>query len=759
MEPNSRDLGLFQDTVLPNGEYNWQRVVVEEKWRSEVKWDQRLDFGDHDERSGKGQRMVESPGDGSGQVARALNGRRDLWTPPPGRESKLAVVKSGLSYDIRAYKGEQKPSRLYDEDDEELRYKIPPEDVSCEKDKDLEEERQKVIRSQVVRKSTTVGERWSSLEQLGASPGTKNSAEAGRSYSNGFALCFDSPSPGRRRTLVDPQNVDTEQINFAAARQQFLELEKTNPRQLLLGNQTPALSSQGPQGLRSVYRRDECQGPITQRETSLANPHNQGRLGGSQERTDLVWPTQGPTTSHGQATPRPDTAGGNLASSFGKQPQHGRVSRRHSGDPLDLVTGGPDPAEDYETPIEREIRLSREREEDHWRERGITRVNPREELVEIPSSSFLLAAVSSSPASSRKGKEKPLFTFYIQREVEQETKREEALQKEGRVPGTYDKGTHQELAERRKVYEQEVETPPPSQGRGKRLGQELLDGEDPPAGRDFAPWSHHRGGGTENQNGRQSPESCSPSSAPEAGQAQLRKERPLFNRRSAMAHQQMAPPGRGLPGRPGSENPTEELAMVRKEHFAVPVQKLKFSFSGDPEPPKARRKERQPMPGSAREELYTLKTWRPRTSALIDQEIQEALEREMELQEQRRKARLSPEVVPDSRFSSQSSAASGVAGSYSMSISPVFSPTSPPLGRAFSGRVSDKLDLKAGHSPSMRRREDGKYAGIELEDEIDTEVVRSTKAICCRGVLAQMWESGQIHKRENDDSEADHGQD
>ncbi|KAJ7308283.1 hypothetical protein JRQ81_008812 [Phrynocephalus forsythii] len=693
-ENKQEDVGLFQDRDFPNGKLNRHRVEVQEGMRREVPGEKSLDSEDHRKEAGEGCGMMEAPGDGSGWEARTLNGGKDLWTPGLGRESKLEVVKSGSSYDIRAYKGERKPSRLYgEEEEEERRYKIPLGDASPGRVQELEEERQEVIRSQAVKRRNTVAEKWGSPS--GEAPGATLSRPAG------FAHCFDSPSTagGGRRAPADPQKVDTEQIQFAATRQQFLELEKANPGVVLWG------APWGPPKMaRGVHRGEEGQEFLSQREAPHSDTPHRGRLGGSPERTERAWQTRGPTSS-GQAATCPDTAGGDLASGSGKAPQEAGRS------PRDLVAGGPGPTEGTETPIKREIRLGREREEDHRRERRLPRTHSREELVEIPVRPLLLAAAGSSSqlvssSSSGKGKEKPLVSFCIQKEVEQDKKREEELRKEGRLPGGpwADKGSRQEPAQQqqqqqqlqRKVsFEQEVVVvePPPN-------------GEGPPA-----PGSHD----TEGPGGRGAPEPARTSLDTEAGRGPLgEKEWPLAQPRPPTTTRRPMDPG----------SPTEGPSAT---------QKLQVYPPGSQEGPNGRQETSRATAGRpAREELYTLRTWRPRTSALIDREIQEALDRERELQEQRRKTGLAC-PVDSPPFSSQSSVASGVAGSYSVAGSPVFSPTSPPLGRAASGT----------------------YAGIELEDEIDTEVVMSTKAICRRGFLAQMWESGQILKTEDDGPDGD----
>uniref|UniRef100_A0A8C6YM13 Mitotic spindle positioning n=1 Tax=Nothoprocta perdicaria TaxID=30464 RepID=A0A8C6YM13_NOTPE len=133
-----------------------------------------------------------------------------------------------------------------------------------------------------------------------------------------------------------------------------------------------------------------------------------------------------------------------------------------------------------ETPIEREIRLAMEREETLWKERGIPRPSSSSELVEIHTKPLLSVSLSALPG--RKGKDKGRPSFYVQREIEQETKREEDLKRQGRLLGSYERGPRQELEQRRRVFQPDEAPPrgssapepaprPKPQGRWPRAGR------------------------------------------------------------------------------------------------------------------------------------------------------------------------------------------------------------------------------------------------------------------------------------------------
>ncbi|KAG8126820.1 hypothetical protein E2320_022079 [Naja naja] len=727
--------------------------------RPEVKEGEILDLGQHELKVENGWKMLDPTEDQSPCMTKSINGKTDHWTPPPDRESKLEVLRSGSHYDIRAYKGEKKPSRLYEEDEEELQYKIPSKNVSPEIAKELENERQEIIRRQVVRKSNTMAEKWSSMNELEAidtSSLGKVTREARKNNpTTSFALCFDNPSPDWTIIPVNPENIDTEQINFAAARQQFLALEKTNPKMLL----DPKRHVPPPRELKATshaYGSKEPQNPEMPRNDKELGEYSQLRENSIGE--DLLIVPQREASSYSGTT---SLSAEKMPSGLGVDMSTGNVNERTfkkvSGNPL-AQSQGPAKESEFsnETPIEREIRLAMEREENLWKERGIQRISSRDDLVEIRSKPLLSSPVSS-PASSRKGKDKPLISFYVQREIEQEAKREEDLQKEGRLLGMYDRGLRQELAERRKIFEREEEEAPlPSLCKQKKQEEllETLHGDsstlrcnvDPPGER------------IASQNVNWSSEIHRPSAVPTLGKKTPGNEPPLKTCSTASSPK-MDFPSQCPPCSQDLKAPRDKF-VLKKQHWAIPVHKLQFSFPEDQRPQSLQRNKHKPQKPAPREELYTVKTWRPRTSILIDQEIQDALQRELELQEQRRKSSLTVQELPSSRVSSQSSAASGDTGRYSVSSSPVFVPnspvrlpTSPILYRPSMTTDSPESNFRRCQSPiqsRIRPKEDGKYAGIELNDEIDTEVVKSIKPICRRSALAQLWETGQIQNIDDD---------
>ncbi|NXV61104.1 MISP protein, partial [Molothrus ater] len=602
------------------------------------------------------------------------------------------------------------------DDEEQDLYRVPPPNISPEKARELEDERKEVIRSQAMRKSSTIAERWSSMDELGSISSQAEGRHTG-SVPTSFAIWFDKPSPGRAATPVDPENIDTEQINFSAARQQFLMLEKTNPGSFF----SPGQQAMSPRP-ESVTKasREEWHSP----EMATKGTRGYSSAGASsQSGTDKsVYQVYGVTSNE----------------TF-------NVDLRVSSNGTRLSN---------ETPIEREIRIAMEREENLWKERGIQRLTSSSELVEIQTKPVL--NIHSSPGPGRKGKDRGRASLYVQREIEQETKREEDLKRQGRLLGAYDRGTQQELEERRRVFEQE-EAPPEKPTPLKRAEQrrswlkEFVVEQPSPA--------------EDTKAGRSTPSYTASIahfqlSQPRFAASERSRELPSVSpHASAGASKWGSEDSRGGKLPSSTPSPTS-AAVLPREYLNLSFWKPKVSFVEDMG---TQRRE------DGREEQYRLRTGKPQTSALIEEEIRSDLQREEELQEQRRRlmdtyGSAAPQEGSRSRHSS---AASGASGNYSVSESPASSPASHQTG--ILGLISSFTPLRvtsssqgsaetltpdsSRSSPFEERRrrvkEDGKYAGIEPIDKVNTEVVESTRVFRHKSVMAQRWEAGQYVRDED----------
>ncbi|XP_028263191.1 uncharacterized protein misp3 isoform X2 [Parambassis ranga] len=106
-----------------------------------------------------------------------------------------------------------------------------------------------------------------------------------------------------------------------------------------------------------------------------------------------------------------------------------------------------------ETPIEREIRRTIEREHSLRRSRGLPNLPTAPEYVEVPLRKTVLC--QSLPAKSEKYqvKDREFAGKKMQHEIHEETQREQDLVKLGKVLGFYDKGTVRQIKERKQLFE------------------------------------------------------------------------------------------------------------------------------------------------------------------------------------------------------------------------------------------------------------------------------------------------------------------
>ncbi|NWW73081.1 MISP protein, partial [Climacteris rufus] len=609
------------------------------------------------------------------------------------------------------------------DDEEQDLYRVPPPNISPEKARELEDERKEVIRSQVMRKSSTIAERWSSVDELSSISTGAGSQGEGRhtgSVPTSFALYFDKSSLGRAPTPVDPENIDTEQINFSAARQQFLMLEKTNPGSFFSPGQQ-AMSPR-PESVTKVSR-EEWYSP------EMATKATRGYGSGS-----------------ASSQSRPDKS---VYQTF-------NVDLRAGSDGL-----GKETKVSNETPIEREIRMAMEREENLWKERGIQRLTSSSELVEIQTKPVL--NIHASPGPGRKGKDKGRASLYVQREIEQETKREEDLKRQGRLLGAYDRGTQQELDERRRVFEQE-EAPPQKPTPLKRAEERRS------WVKEFVVEQPSSPSPVEDTRGGISIPSYTASiahfqlSQPRFAASERSQEQPSVSQRASASASKWGSDDSWGGNLPGSTPSPTSTAVLPREYLSLSLWKPKVSFVEDMGTQSPLRRE------DGREEQYQLRTWKPQTSALIEEEIRSDLQREEELQEQRRRRLMdtygdgAPQEGSRSRHSS---AASGASGSYSVSGSPASSPASHQTGilglissftplrvTSSSQGSAETLTPDSSHSSPFEERrkrvkEDGKYAGIEPVDKVNTEVVESTRVFRHKSIMAQRWEAGQYVRDED----------
>ncbi|ERE72371.1 hypothetical protein H671_5g15071 [Cricetulus griseus] len=251
-------------------------------------------------------------------------------------QTKPDVKRTSVSSTRRVFLNQPSPRSLYSEDeDEEMKaYHLDTSDALYSQPRDLEAERWAVIHNQAIRKGGTVA-------TLQGEP---------------------RPAGQPRSTSTEEILVDTEQIDFLAARQQFLSLEKVNTNPVTWSPTARESFVHTPLGV--------SQAPKASTRPHLANGY--------------AAPVMSPVK---ELTLQKKTAHVSPAGSIRAANDPGHWTRAES------------PETSKETPIEREIRLAQEREAELREQRGLGR-DPQPGLQRSLSSDCILSpdARATDPA-------------------------------------------------------------------------------------------------------------------------------------------------------------------------------------------------------------------------------------------------------------------------------------------------------------------------------------------------------------------------
>ncbi|XP_077888364.1 mitotic interactor and substrate of PLK1 isoform X2 [Ictidomys tridecemlineatus] len=514
----------------------------------------------------------------------------------PDRKAQVDLVKTGATHGRQAFPGQWslRPLCLEDDKDGDTRtHHLGASSVLPRQRQDLQQERWAVLQGQAVRKGGTVA-------TLGS---TSDHGDCG-------------PLGHLRSTPLEEDRIDREQIDFLAARRQFITLEQANATRAPPRPPTRAAPPSAPPGaspaLQAPGRPPLANGTVVPREPQVR---------------ELFREKKGRGRPLGSSIPAVNDPGSRPRVELPEAPK--------------------------ETPIEREIRLAQEREADLREQRGLRRAAGYQELVEIPTRP-VLTKVSLAEAP-RWDRGRP--SLYVQRDMVQETQREEDHRREGlqaaraSTPDWASEDPQPGL--RRSASSDSIlgptpdaraADPAPAARKVSRISPEAYQpylAAQGPQLQFSAPGPHGKPSGL-------SAEAVRAAASPKAAGSQ--RQLPESSGKPLSTRQESAQPLRGAP--------LAGQGLVRWDHFRL--RPLRFRAPDVPqqaEAPQAWGREAAGAP--------VLRRQKSLSSDLLEREVESVLRREREVAEERRSA-LFPEVFspppeedaePDSRSSSRASVA------------------------------------------------------------------------------------------------------
>ncbi|XP_034438158.1 mitotic interactor and substrate of PLK1 isoform X2 [Hippoglossus hippoglossus] len=617
---------------------------------------------------------------------------KEAWMVSPQRQAQLLTLREEKGFKLQTYTSSRKPESLFSESKEDSQYKVDPEHVikvvGEEEEKQL---RKEIIHSQAQKKSPMFKDPLHVLENLDLSRSTNQLIDG---FSLSYSPVSSRPEPPKP---AESEAVNKEQINFSAVRQQFLKMEQDLLTPVLNPLKSSAIH------LNSSFQQDPDVFLSRQVETfdSVEVSDDTDQFKPSEE--DKTYPERKVTGCQIEESRRRKSSvfddldsgleellvevGGGYTSDegmFNDNTQHENIGCKSTAE--------------SETPIEREIRLVQEREENLRHSRGLKHADSKKEIVEIKTKRL------QSSLRPIKDKEKTCMSFIIQRDIQKEIETSEETQQQGGILGQHNLDVPQQLEEVKcKIDQQDTdrraEERPPS-----------VSGETDVF---LSP--------------------CCPHRHPEKKQLSI-TQRDLIVQGSRHLDQ----------------DPTLHPTLPSSPAL-TPQHKLTWT-----------------MPQSWRENLEStgLQSRGQGAPDFIEMEIEEALRREQELRESREKTNhqlFSPTPglkqatkMAVSQFYPSANTDKPVSLCYSSPCPPVrLSSISFPTPRSSTSSPvvapSGPLPLRGLTETLLQNFEDRRvklkleessYAGIQPIDDVNNEVVESTRVILHKNQRAMRWEAG-----------------
>uniref|UniRef100_A0A3Q1GPA0 Mitotic spindle positioning n=1 Tax=Acanthochromis polyacanthus TaxID=80966 RepID=A0A3Q1GPA0_9TELE len=316
----------------------------------------------------------------------------EAWMVSTERQAKLATLKEERGFKLQTYSSSRKPESLFSDYNGDSLYRVDP-NIKVVREDEEKQLRREIIRNQAPKKNPALKEQERSLESLDLNQSTDKLID-------GFSLSY-SPVRAEPPRHAEPGTIDNEQINFNAVRKQFLKMEQDRPMPLL----HPQRSSKTRLNLSRpdvspTVRLEDVDTSTTFKAAAEEETYPQRRVTVLQSQ-DSVFDE---VDSHLEQL----EVGSSITTSKGLFSSYTELD----GETIRFSKAS-------ETPIEREIRLVQEREENLRHSRGLKHSNSQE-MIEITTKRLQL------PLTPRT-KDKSRVSFIFQREIQNQRKEEPHL--------------------------------------------------------------------------------------------------------------------------------------------------------------------------------------------------------------------------------------------------------------------------------------------------------------------------------------------
>ncbi|CAB1418173.1 unnamed protein product [Pleuronectes platessa] len=353
----------------------------------------------------------------------------------PQRQAQLLTLRVKQGFKLQTYTSSRKPESLFSESKEDSQYKVDPENViqvvGEEEEKQL---RKEIIHNQALKKSPMFKDPLPVLENLDLSRSTNQLIDG---FSLSYSPVSSRPEPPKP---AESEAVNKEQINFSAVRQQFLKMEQDLLNPVLNPRKSSAIH------LSPSFQQDPDVFLSRQVETfdSVEVSDDTDQFKPSEE--DKTYPERKVTGCQIEESRRRKSSefddlasgleelllevGGGYTSDegvFNDNTQHENIGCKSTAE--------------SETPIEREIRLVQEREENLRHSRGLKHADSKKEVVQIKTKRL------QSSLKTIKVKEKTCMSFIVQRDIQKEIETSEETQQQGGILGQHHLDVPQQLEE------------------------------------------------------------------------------------------------------------------------------------------------------------------------------------------------------------------------------------------------------------------------------------------------------------------------